>query len=112
MGKFVRNIQVVREFDGDKWKFTLLPLNHADSVTMFELTKKGAESMDKEKVFSVTMGMLPRYLIETSGGTDAAGQPLTKDDVLSSAYFIPLLAEVLQEWMERSMPGNSQPSGV
>lgn len=111
MGKFVRSIQVVRQFDGDTWKFTLLPLNHADSVTMFELSKD-AKNIDKERMFSETMAMLPRYLIDVSGGVDAAGQPITREDVLASAYFIPVLAEVLQEWMERSMPGNSQPSGV
>lgn len=102
MGRFVRNIQFTREFDGDRWSVTLKPMTHADAVRLLEV----AGTADQSRVYSVAASMLPPYIVELSGGTDAAGQPITAEDVCSLAYFAPLVAQIVEEWMAKSMPGN------
>jgi hypothetical protein len=108
MGKFVRNIVVTKQFDGETWRVTLKPLTHADAVQLMSATRESSQ----EGLYMLAVQMLPRYIVEVSGGTDAAGNPITAEDVCSLAYFGPLLSEVTEEWMAQSMPGNSTPSGA
>jgi hypothetical protein len=108
MGKFVRNINLNVAFDGDNWRVTLKPLTQADAIALLE----SIEAKDTGKIYAASSAMLPRYIVEATGGVDAAGQPVTAEDVCALAYFAPLVAQIVEGWLAQSMPGNSNPSGV
>lgn len=100
MSKFIRNIEVTKEFEGDTVKVVLQPMTTTDALDI------------EEKDTKALITLVQKYILHFSGLRDAAGVDLTKEDVFASAYFMGLLADLAEEWADRSIPDSlkSRPS--
>lgn len=101
MSKFVRNISIAKQFDGDTVTFTLRPMSY---VTALKFNDMRELSQEEQGRFSLEA--MREHLVSVTGATDAAGAPLEADDVFGAAYFLPLISEMTAAWVQESMPGN------
>lgn len=110
MSGYVRNTDFSIEFDGETVKGNLLPLSLPDLLRM---EAKDVESdADTAKVLAE---ILPNYVKDFTGLTDAAGTPMTIQEVCSAAYFVELSMGVGRKLVKAARPANptkpSEPSG-
>lgn len=101
MSKFVRNISITKQFDGDTATFTLRPMSYVTALKFNDMRELSQEVQGK-----YGLEALREHLVAVTGVTDAAGAPLGVEDILGAAYFIPLVSEVTAAWVQESMPGN------
>lgn len=101
MSKFVRSIVIVKQFDGDIVTFTLRPMSYATALKFHDMRENSQEAQG-----AFSLEAMREHLVSATGATDAAGTPLTAEDLLAAAYFIPLISEVTAAWAQESMPGN------
>lgn len=108
MGKFVRNVIVEVEFEGETARVTLKPMSYSQALKAQRLVPKKDEPEPEdmeEKYLDVFADSLRVSVIDFSGITAADNTPVKIEDVLDSAYFLPLLVEIGQKWMEATFIG-------
>jgi len=120
MSKYIRQIKVEVDFDGDKGIAVLRPLTLSEVMRLMPYTKGKAQDdysrREQEAKLIETFGdMLPSILVSISGLTDADGQPITAAE-LRDAYFAPVLAQLAVSAIAAAAPPNppqpaSQPGG-
>lgn len=101
MSGYVRNTEFSIEFDGQTVKGSLLPLSLPDLLRME--AKDVATDQDAAKVLAE---IVPNYVKEFSGLTDAAGTPMTIQEVCSTAYFIELSMSIGRKLVKAARPAN------
>lgn len=106
MSGYVRNTEFSIEFDGQTVKGSLLPLTLPDLLRME--AKDVSTDQDAAKVLAE---ILPNYVKDFSGLTDAAGVPLTIQEACGIAYFIDLSMGLGRKLVQAARPANpKQPS--
>lgn len=104
MSKFMRNITVTSEFDGDTVKASFRPIS---TPAAFEL-KRGGDGPDTENAM---LRIAKDHITQISGLKAADGTAISMDELFDSAYFLPLILDLSASWISQSMPsGNSQRS--
>lgn len=104
MSKFLRNITVTSEFDGDTVKASFRPIS---TPAAFEL-KRGEGGTGTEDAM---LRIAKDHITQISGLKAADGSEVSMDELFHSAYFLPLVLELASQWISQSMPsGNSQRS--
>jgi len=107
MSGYVRSTEFSIEFDGQSVKGSLLPLSLPDLLRME--AKEVETDQDAAKVLAE---ILPNYVKDFSGLTDAAGTPVTIQEVCSTAYFVELSMSIGRKLVQAARPANpKQPSG-
>lgn len=127
MGKFVRNIEVEQEFDGDRVLFACKSMDKKSMLTFYAfprervfeadgVTPKMAEGSSKQEetlsneALKFLVDAFAEHVTTMCGVKDAAGVELDKETVFASAYFFALTTAAATEWSSRSLQGNSSPS--
>ncbi len=123
MGKFVRNIEVEQEFDGDSVRFVCKPMDRPTALALFGFKKekafeddgitpimepdssKQAETLSNEAV-QFLANAFEKHVESVTGARDANGNALSKEDVFGSAYFFAMTSAAAAEWSARSFSGN------
>lgn len=110
MSGYVRNTEFSIEFDGQTVKGNLAPLSLPDLLRME--AKDVETDVDAAKVLAE---ILPTYVKDFTGLTDAAGTPMTIQEVCSTAYFVGLSMDIGRKLVQAAKPANptkpSEPSG-
>lgn len=110
MSGYVRNTEFSIEFDGQTVKGALAPLSLPDLLRLE--AKEVDTDADAAKVLA---DILPAYVKDFTGVTDAAGTPMTIQEVCSAAYFIELSMGISRKLVQAAKPANpakpSVPSG-
>lgn len=108
---------VTREFtlEGDtvKVKFARLTRQQFGKLSPFmaNLDENGNVPPEQAmKMMDVCAEFLPEIILNFEGLTDANGEPLGKEVVLSEAYFFPLLSEIIGAITEESVVNEKKQS--
>ena len=106
MSKFVRNIIVELDFEGDKAVFTLSPMTYATALRFRESARNVTEETkaEAEKILLSELAASTQFV---RGITDAAGVEVEKEVLFNAAYFAPLVADLALEWMRQSTPSGN-----
>lgn len=107
MSGYVRNTEFAIEFDGQTAKGSLSALSFPD---LLKMEAKDVESdQDAAKVLAE---ILPTYVKDFAGLTDAAGAAVTIQEVCGLAYFTELSMAIGRKLVQAAKPANpTQPSG-
>jgi|NOAtaT_6_FD_contig_61_1072674_length_745_multi_2_in_0_out_0_2 hypothetical protein len=103
MSKFVRNIVIKQEFEGDTVTVTLLPLKYGAALRMRGIVDGTG---DAARFVDVLREILPEHLVSFGGLHDAGGSEVESATVFEHAYFAVLLANIGMEWLKESSPKN------
>jgi hypothetical protein len=79
-------------------------------MTRAEVLKIRNLDLDSDKDLEVFYDVFISAVQDITGVTDAAGVPLTKQEIVDSAFFIEALTEAAREWTLEIQPKNSGPS--
>jgi hypothetical protein len=107
MSKFVRSHPFETEFDGDKIKATLRPLDYPD---MLALQRQTTEANVSERILGfveASREVAPRYVSDFEGLTDADGEVMDFGVVANEVYFTELLQRFVSKLIEISQPPSS-----
>lgn len=106
MSGYVRNTEFAIEFDGQTVKGNLLPLSLPDQLRLEG--KEVASDLDAARVLAE---ILPAYVKDFSGLTDAAGTAMTIQEVCGLAYFTELTIGIGRKLVLAAKPADpKQPS--
>jgi hypothetical protein len=98
VSKYVRNIRLETEFDGDHVVIVMRPLKFADLVILSTKIQEGEAALINEFV-----GMMKKYIISIEGLNDAEGGAIGIDD-LGDSYFAPVTAQAAVKCINASAP--------
>lgn len=106
MSKYLRDIKMTIEFDGDKIVLTLKPMKLSDVIALRSNVEKGEIEvlLDYAKV-------LPAYISELSGIKDADGNSIGVE-AFEDAYWMPVLTQVMQKHLEAVSPQDPTQPGA
>lgn len=107
MSKFVRNIVIKQEFEGDTVTVTLLPLKYGAAL---RLRSAADEKVDGLKFVDLLREILPEHVVSLEGLYDAGGGEVGAATVFEHAYFAVLLTNIGAAWLTESSPKNSPQS--
>lgn len=106
MSGYVKNLKLVIPFDGDEVTLILRQLEWADFRTLTSVD--GASDTD---ILLEWAKLLPKYVVEMRGLSDAAGTPVTLAEVATVAYFYPIVGKALRFVMDQAVLKNLKASG-
>ncbi len=98
MSKYIRNIRLDLDHDGDRISVSLKPMKLADLLTLKAFVDKGEAEM-----LAHYCTLLPSYVTEISGLKDNEGTPLGLE-VLVDAYWMALTAQMMTKHVEATAP--------
>lgn len=100
MSRYVRNVVIEMDHDGDHVKVVVKPIKFVD---LLALQNKGPDG--DVAVLAEFAKMLPRYLVSIEGATDSEGNGVKVED-LEDAFWIPVVAEVMMRMVDAATPSN------
>lgn len=104
MSKFVSNLNIVCEFEGDSVTFASRPMSRVVAVQLRpEVNGDGTARMSAASQ-SLILDAFGTHTDSVSGLRDAGGNAVSKEVVFEQAYFLPLIMEAAGKWAERSVP--------
>lgn len=89
MSGYVRATKFEETFDGKVVKATLAPLSFPDALRL-----QGMEVKDELDAARIVAEIVPWYVKEWDGPVDSEGQPVSIDEVCSTAYFSKLILAI------------------
>ncbi len=95
MSKFIKLFQLTEEFDGDT------VVVQAKAMTTVDALNLGDDTKDLIEKFST-------YINSVTGLKDAEGNEVSKETMLSEAYFLPLVGSLAEKWAKKSMPTSAK----
>lgn len=98
MSQYLRSIVYKGTFDGDEVEVQLKPLQFKDAL---KFQGKGPEDIAR-----LLTELLGEYVQEVRGLKTADGSPVTREELLGSSYFSPLLVNVGLELVQRASVAN------
>ena len=98
MSQYLRSIVYKGTFDGDEVEVVLRPLQFKDAIKF--QGKSGTE------VGALITDLLVDYVQEVRGLKTADGSSVTREELLGSSYFAPLLINVGLELVQRASVAN------
>jgi hypothetical protein len=101
---YVKAHEFELKFDGDTVTVRARPLTQGDLLHMRALVT-GATA-DEEAMLKGMADVVKRYADSVAGLYDAAGTPVTVDEVVSAAYFTNLVVQIAEELFKRAVPKN------
>ena len=110
MSGFTKSVTFKTTFDGDEVVCKMDRLSRKDMAKFapyIDQTTAGEAGMkfsDHIQMLEFACEVLPSYVKSLHGLKDAGGEPLELDTVLSESYFMQLVADILRELLECSMP--------
>lgn len=99
MSGYVSATKLDEDFDGDKVTGTLEQLSLPDLLIM-----EGAQVTTDQEAAKVLAGLVPKYVKDFAGLADAAGNPVTIEDVCGKAYFLQLAMAIGRKLVEAARP--------
>jgi len=101
MSKFIRTIRIERTFEDDAVRFEAPPMSYAAAI---KFRNAQGESQTEKNTSDLLRSEFLDVVSAIEGVRDAAGAPLSKDEIAGSAYFGALILDAAIEWMTRSAP--------
>jgi hypothetical protein len=101
---FLRNIVMTKTFDGDEVTMVMSPLTLGEV-----LSTSAAGKSDVADIAAVVMPIMERHLVSVAGLRANDGTPVTKEELLSSAYFTRLIVDGGMELLRNAHPKNPLP---
>jgi hypothetical protein len=98
VGNFLRSIVYKGTFDGDEVEITLRPLQFKDALRF--------RGLEAESIAQTLMEVLPEYITEVKGLRAADGSAVTREELLSSSYFTPVLVNAGLELVQNASVKN------
>ena len=101
MGKFTPTVKHETEFDGEHVTVVFARLKRQDFYTLaphMKVNEDGESVMqfqDNVKMSEALTPILKKYIKEIHGLTDAAGVPISIEQLCEEMYFVPLLGDVI-----------------
>lgn len=89
MSGYVRATKFESTFDGKMIKATLSPLSFPDALRL-----QGMEVKDELDAARVVAEIVPKYVKDWDGPVDSEKQPVSIDEVCSTAYFARLIVQI------------------
>jgi hypothetical protein len=86
---YVRETKFETTFDGKVVKAVLAPLSFPDALKL-----QGSDVKDELDAARVTAEILPNYVKQWDGPVDGDNQPVSIQEVCSTAYFTKLILEI------------------
>lgn len=106
MSGYVRSTEFAIEFDGQTAKGKLGQLTLPDLLRM-----EAKDVSTDQEAAKVLAEILPNYVTEFTGLTDAAGAAMTIQEVCGLAYFVELAMAIGRKLVQAARPANpKQPS--
>lgn len=110
MSGFTPSVSFTTEFDGDTVSMRLRrlkrkDLNKVSPYMKMADPKSGLVQLSLEESFEfleIMSGVLPEYVQQFKGLTDAEGNPLDLNQALEESYFIPLISAITGRLFEIS----------
>lgn len=99
MSGYVRATKLVEEFDGDTVTGSLQPMSIPDLLRL-----QSAQVSTDEEAARVLAEIVPKYVTEFSGATDAAGAEVGIAEVCSTAYFLELAMNIGRKLVTAARP--------
>lgn len=109
MSKFVRNIVVKTNFDGDAVTLTLSPLTLGEVMIAGKAAREmqaNPDSLDSGKLLETMLPMITRHLVKLEGLVAADNSAVTTDEFLGSSYFTRVIVEAGKELLASAYPQN------
>lgn len=105
MSKFVKEIRLEKEFDGDQVVAIARPLSISDMMSMKPPKQlvDGKRENSPEEILEM-VALFKKYVASIEGIKDANGVAITAEIVLDNAYFLQLIADLATDWISRSVP--------
>lgn len=106
MSKFMQSVKFEEDFEGDHVVATFAPLSFEDVLVIENIeiedvpenadakTRVAAVSKQQMELARVLIGFLPKYNRSLQGLQDAAGAPISFDQMCATAYFADLIASM------------------
>jgi hypothetical protein len=102
VSKYLRQIIFKTDFDGDTVTVTMNPMATVDALAF-----RAGES--ETGLAQALQPLMAKYLVSVEGLRAADGVDVSKDEFLSSLYFLPLLVQAGLELMNASRVQNPTP---
>jgi hypothetical protein len=106
MSRYVKQTTFRTKFDGDDVVVGLKPLEYGDLIRLEALTRDASKKLSDGEAVQMYADILPRYIVSVEGLTDAAGTPITMEELCRSVYFAELIAEIGNALMTAVNPEN------
>ena len=100
MSGYIKSKPFETQFDGDTVKARLKPLSFLDMVKVTEA--------DRAKVLLVYQEILPQYVEDFTGLTDAGGNAISIQEVCTQAYFAQLASDLGSALIRAAVIDNPQ----
>lgn len=101
MTRYVREVKVETEFDGDKLTATLRPLLFEDALALQSLAGSGEAAM-----LTAYGKLLSKYLIRMDPVHDADNGVVPLEELISVTYFQPLIVNLMRAHMRAAKPAD------
>jgi len=99
MTRYVREIKVETEFDGDKLTASLKPLLFEDALALQGMAGNGEAAM-----LTAYGKLLPKYVVRMDPVHDADNGVVALEELTSVTYFQPLVANLMRAHMQAAKP--------
>jgi hypothetical protein len=105
---YVRDIVIKRQFQEDAVTIVMRPVKFGDALKFSEI-ETGKLSPKDMAPFLLDM---KSYVKTLSGLKAHDASDVTVEELFESAYFLEFLTEVLEEWLDKSIPSNPPSAGA
>jgi len=106
MSKFVRDIVIKSEMEGQAFNATLSCMSRSTAMKLSTVLSESGTAFNAENISVMEKEVAP-YFKSLEGVLAEDGTPVTVEEFCSSFYFTVKFTEVLSEWLTRSMPGKA-----
>lgn len=107
MSGYVKSHEFQLTFDGDTVTVRARPIEQGDLFRLRAVAVRGRAEADTTPEMMEAMTTLVKKSVESIAGLyDAAGNPVTIEEVTSVAYFATLVAQIGSEIFRRAQPAN------
>lgn len=100
MSKFLRNITLALEYDGDSIEVVLKPLRTEDALRIKALGEEARE----EETLRTFRDIVGPSVVSMKGLRTADGTELGFEEMAEAMYFAPLLIDIGNRWVIASNP--------
>jgi hypothetical protein len=113
MSKYLPSVEFSTEYEGDKVKMVMRPLDRPSAMKIAPYSRSDDEDKnrtqeEKIKVYDVACEILSEHLEEVSGLRDSNGNAVSKDAMLEHIYFMDLVMPAFARLVEASQLGKEQ----